>query len=160
MITNRDEFQKNRVPQIAEEFELKKVVVEPNTIKYDGVVAIGPLEFSAKCGHHGVGIHGEAYFAYIPDKKIIGLSMSARILEHYVNVTKEILQEEVNKQVVEFYVEAIKPLGVWLVMKAVHECMTARGVKQRRALTTTSDMYGVFHKDSALREEVLKLWKY
>ena len=159
VIDDRKKFQETRIPQIAGEFDLKKVVVEPNNIRYGGVVAIGPLDWSAKCGHHGVGIHGEAYFAYIPDKKIIGLSMSARILEYFANVTKEILQEEVNMQIVDFYYKTIKPKGVWLVMKAVHECMTARGVKQRNALTTTSDMRGVFHKDSALRDEVLKLWK-
>jgi GTP cyclohydrolase I len=159
VIENRQEFQNNRVPQICEEFDLKKVVVEPNRFNYDGVITIAPIEFSAKCGHHLVGIHGKAYFAYIPDKQIIGLSMSARIIEYFLNVTKEILQEEANKQIVDFFQEKLKPKGVWLILNATHECMSARGVRQRSSRTSTSDMRGVFHTDFALRDETKYLWE-
>ncbi len=159
IIEDRQKFQENRVPQICEEFELKKVVIEKNTFNYNGVVAIAPLEFSAKCQHHTVGIHGKAYFAYIPDERVIGLSMSSRIIEYFMNVTKEIIQEEANKVIVDFFEEILKPKGVWLVLKATHECMSSRGVRQRNAKTSTSDMRGVFHTDGALRDETKYLWE-
>lgn len=158
IIEDRKEFQKNRVPQLAEEFELKKVVVEKNTCNYPGVVAIEPIDFSAKCEHHVVGIHGKAFFAYLPGPYLIGLSQVARIIEAFLNVTQEIIQEEATLEIVNYFEQILKPKGLWLVIKARHECMSARGVRQRNSLTTTSVMRGVFHTDHALRDEVFKLW--
>lgn len=158
IIKDRKEFQKNRVPQLAEEFKLKKVVVEENTCEYNGVVAIAPIDFSTKCAHHDVAIIGKVFFAYIPGQYIIGLSQIPRIIEHFLNITQEIIQEEATKNLADYF-EQLKPLGLWIVVKARHECMCSRGVRQRNALTTTSDMRGVFHTDVALRNETLNLWK-
>ena len=158
IIKDRKEFQNNRVPEIGKEFELEKIVVEENKY-YDGVVAIEPLDFSAKCIHHLVAISGKAYFAYMPDKYVIGLSQTSRILEYFLNVTKEIIQEEANTEIVNFFDEMLKPKGVWLVLKAKHDCMCSRGVRQRNARTTTSVMRGIFHTDQALRNETIQLWR-
>jgi GTP cyclohydrolase I len=158
IIKNRKKFQKERVPQIGEEFKLTKVVVEENTFNYQGVVALAPIEFSAKCEHHLVSIHGNVYFAYVPGRYIVGLSQIARIIESFLNVTTEIIQEEVTKKIADYFEKKLQPQGLWIVIKAKHECMTARGVRQRNCLTTTSEIRGVFWQQD-LRQEVMSLWK-
>jgi len=158
IIEDRKEFQKNRVPQIAEEFELKKVVVERNTCGYTGIVAIAPIDFSTKCEHHTVGIHGKVYFAYMPGQYLVGLSQVARIVESFLNVTQEIIQEEATVKIAQFFQKVLKPRGLWIVIKAKHECMSARGVRQRNSLTTTSVILGEF-EDASIRAETIKLWE-
>jgi len=117
------------------------------------------MDFSAKCEHHLVSINGKVFFAYIPIKYLIGLSQVARVMEYYMNVSQEIIQEEATKEIADMLNEILKPEGLWVVVKAKHECMSARGVRQRNTLTTTSELRGVFHTDVALRNETLKLWE-
>ena len=159
IIEDRKKFSENRVPQIVEEFKLEKIVVEKNTYNYDGVLAIEPIDFSAKCEHHEVGIHGRAFFAYIPNEFIVGLSQVARIIEYFMNVTTEILQEEATIKIVDFFMDILKPKALWLVIKAKHECMCARGVRQRNSRTTSSIIRGGLENDIALRNEIIKLWE-
>jgi len=157
VIEDRREFQKNRVPQIKEEFTLKKIVIEENKMNYNGIVAIAPIDFSAKCEHHLVSIHGKCWFAYIPNKKLIGLSQVARIIEYYLNVTEEIIQEEATKVLADVFEKVLEPQGLWLIIKARHECMSSRGIRQRNALTATAEIRGRF-KIPAVRDETKFLW--
>ena len=158
VIKDRKKFQEDRIPHLREEFDLKQIVVEENTSDYRGVVSLSPIDFSAKCGHHQVSIHGKVYFAYVPHRYIIGLSQIARIVEHFLNITTEVIQEEATKQIVDYFEQKLAPSGVWVVVKAVHECMTARGVRQRNCKTVTSEIRGTFWQQD-LRDEVLGLWK-
>jgi GTP cyclohydrolase I len=158
IIKNRKEFAKKRVKQIPKEFELKKIVVEENKVHYNGIVAIEPIHFSALCEHHQVGIRGKVYFAYVPTNYLIGLSQVARVVEYFLNPTREILQEEVTKQIADFIWEKIKPAGLWLIVKAEHDCMNMRGVKQRNSKTTTSEIRGSFINPD-LRNETALLWR-
>ncbi len=158
IIENRQEFQNKRIPELQEEFLLKKIVVEKNTFEYDGIITINPIEFSAKCEHHLVGIEGKVYFAYMPDELVIGLSQAPRIIEHFLNVTREIIQEEATKVIADFFEKAIKPKGLWIAIIAKHDCMCSRGVRQRNARATTSVIKGVFHKQD-VRDETKFLWR-
>jgi len=157
VIEDRRVFQNKRVPELSEEFKLEKIVVEKNSFEYDGIVAIEPIEFSAKCEHHLVGIEGKVFFAYMPDKLILGLSQAPRIIEYFLNITEEIIQEEVTKKIADFFEDVIKPKGSWIVVKARHDCMCSRGVRQRNAKATTSVIKGNFHKQD-VRDEVKFLW--
>ena len=157
IIENRKEFQNKRIPELKEEFKLEKIVVEKNIFEYDGIVTIEPIEFSAKCEHHLVGIQGRVFFAYMPNELIIGLSQAPRIIEHFLNVTEEVIQEEVTKKIADFFEKNVQPKGLWIVIKARHDCMCSRGVRQRNAKATTSVIRGVFHKQD-VRDETKFLW--
>lgn len=159
VIKDRSKFSKQRVKQIPNEFKLKRIVVEENKIKYRGIITLNPIEFSSKCEHHQVGIHGEIYFAYVPNEYLVGLSHIAKICEKFLNVSNGILQEEATKRIVEYFYNKIKPAGVWVVIKAKHECMSARGVKQRSTFTKTSWLEGSFQFNERLMNETIQLWK-
>jgi len=157
IIKDRREFQNKRVPELKEEFKLEKIVVEENSFEYDGIITIEPIEFSVKCEHHIIGISGKVFFAYMPDKLVLGLSQAPRIIEYFLNITEEIIQEEVTKKIADFFEKAIKPKGLWIVIKARHDCMCARGVRQRNARATTSVIRGLFHEFD-VRDETKFLW--
>lgn len=158
IIKNVKEFQNNRVPQLYEEFEMKKLVVMPNEGIEDVQMARG-IEFSAKCEHHTVGIKGKVWFAYLPDKYLIGLSQVPRVVEHFANVTVETIQERIAKQVADFLVKKIKPKGVWIIIDAEHFCATQRGVRQRNMRWTSSAIRGDFKKNPTLRLETIQAWQ-
>ena len=158
VVNDVKKFQKKRVKEIPKEFKHNRVTCFPNKEKYNGIVLLEPIDFSAKCEHHLVSIHGRVYIAYQPSDILIGLSQIARIVETFLNPTIETIQERATKQICDKIDNLLQPQGVMVIIKAEHECMTMRGVKQRNCRTTTSEVRGVFHEQN-IKSEVFELIK-
>ena len=126
----------------------------PNDEGYSSMVMERDIPFYSLCAHHLVPFYGHAHLAYVPDKRIVGLSKLARILEFYAKRPQ--LQERLTEQVVTFLVEELKPLGAMVVVQARHLCVEMRGVKKPGAVTVTSAIRGIFH-ERPIREEFLDL---
>lgn len=122
---------------------------------YDEMVIQTGIPFYSLCEHHLVPFFGEGAIAYIPDKKIIGLSKLARALDHFSRQLQN--QERITMQVADFLNEAIQPKGVGVILTARHLCMEMRGVRKPGAVTTTSSLRGNFKSKPATRQEFLHL---
>lgn len=123
-------------------------------LKYDQMIT-DTGEFYSFCEHHFIPFFGNYYFAYIPDKKILGLSKVARIVAYHSGRLQ--VQERLVKEIVDDLESAVKPKGIALVLRGRHLCKEMRGVKQKGEMTT-SDLRGVFRKPET-RTEFLKLVK-
>ena len=134
-----------------------KITTFPNG--EDGVVqdqmVIDKGYFYSQCEHHMVPFFGEYYFAYIPDKKIIGISKISRLVDWYS--AKLQIQERLTQEIVNDLQKELKPLGIMLVMKGRHLCKEIRGNKKYNSPMTTSCVTGVFKDELEAREEFLKL---
>lgn len=106
------------------------------------LIVMHDIPFVSVCNHHVIPFVGKAWIGYIPNEKIVGLSKLARVVRHYAKALQ--VQERLTKQVAEYLMEHLDPLGVAVVMEAEHFCMTIRGVQTPGTITTTSKMMGVF----------------
>jgi len=122
---------------------------------YDEMIVQSGIPFSSLCEHHIAPFFGTATVAYIPDKKIVGLSKLARSVDYFAHGLQN--QERITQQVVAMISEKLKPKGVAVILKAKHLCMETRGVKKHNTWTTTSKMTGLFMDDSKARSEFLQL---
>lgn len=122
---------------------------------YDEMIVQSGIPFYSLCEHHLAPFFGEATIAYIPNKKIVGLSKLARTLEWYSRRFQN--QERITKQVAEHLEEQLQPRGVGVIIKAQHLCMAMRGVKKHNTWTTTSSLSGLFKSDDKCRAELLSL---
>jgi GTP cyclohydrolase IA len=113
--------------------------------------------FYSMCEHHSVPFFGKYFFAYIPNKKIMGLSKVARIIDHFS--AKLQVQERLGKEVLDEIEKEVQPLGSALVLKARHLCKEMRGIKKVNGEMTTSVLNGVFLTKSEVRNEFLNLIK-
>jgi len=113
------------------------------------------IPFYSLCEHHIAPFFGVANVAYIPNKKIVGLSKLARTVDLYANKFQN--QERITSQIAERLQDELEPLGVAVTLKAQHLCMCMRGVKKHDTWTTTSKMVGVFKDDLNARNEFLTL---
>ncbi|KKR23670.1 MAG: GTP cyclohydrolase 1 [Candidatus Daviesbacteria bacterium GW2011_GWB1_39_5] len=133
------------------------ITVFPN--KTDGVeynqMIIDTGYFYSHCEHHGVPFFGKYYFAYIPNKKIMGLSKVSRTIDYFSSRLQ--IQERLVKDVVDEIEKVVQPKGVALVMKARHLCKEMRGVKKIDGEMTTSDVRGAFRKNALTRNEFMSL---
>jgi len=124
---------------------------------YDEMIVQTDIPFHSLCEHHIAPFFGYGHIAYIPNKRIVGLSKLARTLETYSRRLQN--QERITTQVAEFLWNELQPKGVAVVLKAKHMCMEMRGVKKHDTYTTTSKMMGSFKEDYKARTEFLKLIK-
>lgn len=115
------------------------------------------IPFYSLCEHHTAPFFGVAHIAYIPDKKIVGLSKLARTVDLYANRFQN--QERITTQIAERLEKELSPLGVAVSLKAQHLCMCMRGVKKHDTWTITSKMLGAFKEDDKARNEFLNLIK-
>jgi len=113
------------------------------------------IPFYSLCEHHTAPFFGVAHIAYVPNKKIVGLSKLARTVIHYSHKFQN--QERITIQIAERLHKELEPIGVAVVLTAEHLCMNMRGVKVHGTSTTTSKMIGVFKDDLNCRNEFLKL---
>jgi GTP cyclohydrolase IA len=128
-----------------------KTTVFPNSKKYDQMILSDKLSFNSLCSHHFLPFTGQAWILYIPDSHLLGLSKFSRILTWYAS--KPQLQENLTHEVTNHLVEKLKPKGVMVVIRAIHQCMTCRGVKQNSgAGMVTSAIYGEFEKPEVRAE--------
>ena len=126
-------------------------------IKYDEMVIVKDIDFYSLCEHHLVPFFGKCHIAYLPDKKVIGLSKLPRLVEVFSRRLQ--VQERLTQQIAETLQEKIKPQGVAVVMEAQHLCMMMRGVEKQNATAITSAMLGGFRTRRETREEFLELIK-
>jgi GTP cyclohydrolase I len=115
------------------------------------------IYFTSICSHHFLPFTGLAWVSYIPNHSLVGASKMSRLVEHYSSRPQ--LQENLTHQVLNTFVNAIEPEGAMVVMRAVHSCMTCRGVKQTGgAGMQTSALHGAFFK-AEVKSEALELIK-
>ncbi len=123
--------------------------------EYRQMVLVKDIELYSVCEHHMLPFIGKAHVAYIPDGKITGLSKIARVVDAYAKRLQ--VQERLTVQIRDSIQEALNPMGVAVVIEAMHTCMKIRGVEKSNSLTTTSAFSGVFLKDARTRNEFLNL---
>lgn len=122
---------------------------------YDEIVLLKNMDFESHCEHHMVPIIGRAHIAYLPDKKVVGISKIARLLDVFAKRLQT--QELMTKEIADTLERVLEPKGVAVIIDAKHECMTTRGVHKANTSTVTSQMRGRFRSDPKSRSEVLQL---
>ena len=122
---------------------------------YDEMVIVKDIEMFSLCEHHLLPFFGKVHVAYIPSKKVIGLSKIARLVDMFARRLQ--IQERMTNQIARTIQEAIEPAGVGVVVEARHLCMMMRGVEKQHSSAVTSSMLGVFREKIQTREEFLSL---
>ncbi|HEX4154573.1 MAG TPA: GTP cyclohydrolase I FolE [Acidobacteriaceae bacterium] len=124
-------------------------------VDYDEMVIVKDIEFYSLCEHHLLPFFGKAHMAYLPDKKVVGLSKVARIVDLFSRRLQ--VQERLTQQIAEAINSAAHPQGVGVVLEGQHLCMMMRGVEKQHSATVTSSMLGVFKTQQQTRSEFLSL---
>jgi GTP cyclohydrolase I len=127
------------------------------TVDYSEMVIVKDIDFFSLCEHHLLPFFGKCHIAYIPSRKVIGLSKIPRLVDVFSRRLQ--LQERLTNQIAATLREKIAPLGVAVVVEATHLCMAMRGVEKQNSLAVTSAMLGVFRSDARTRSEFLELIK-
>ena len=117
---------------------------------YKEMVIVKDIEVYSMCEHHLLPFFGKAHVAYIPNNHIVGLSKIPRVVDAFSRRLQ--VQERLTKQIKECIHETLKPLGVAVVIEAVHMCMSMRGIQKQNSVTTTSDFTGAFLVDKTRAE--------
>jgi GTP cyclohydrolase I len=121
---------------------------------YDEMVVLRDISFESFCEHHMAPIIGRAHVGYLPTDRVVGISKLARVVDGYARRFQ--VQEKLTAQIAGCINEVLKPRGVGVVINAVHECMTTRGVHKRGVSMVTSKMLGTFRADASTRAEFLR----
>ena len=121
---------------------------------YDEMVLMRNIQFVSHCEHHMAPIIGRVHIGYLPADKVVGISKLARVVDGYARRFQ--VQEKLTAQIADCISEVLRPRGVGVVVDAVHQCMTTRGVHKRGVSMVTSRMTGVFRSDARTRAEFLR----
>ena len=123
--------------------------------EHESMILVRDIEFYSLCEHHLLPFFGVAHVAYIPDRRILGLSKLPRIVDIFARRLQ--VQERLTDQVANAIMDVVAPLGVGVVLEASHLCMMMRGVEKQRSRTVTSALRGIFTTDPKTRAESLRL---
>ena len=121
---------------------------------YDDIVMLRDVAVESHCEHHLVPILGKAHIAYLPDKRVVGISKLARVLDSYSKRLQT--QETMTSQISNAIQRALKPKGVAILIDAQHQCMTTRGVNKPNVSMITTQFTGEFKKDPLLKDRFYK----
>jgi GTP cyclohydrolase IA len=122
---------------------------------YDEMVVLRDIRFESHCEHHMAPIIGRAHIAYLPRRRVVGISKLARVLEIYSRRLQ--IQEKLTAQIANTIDEVLQPRGVAVVIDAAHQCMTTRGIHKPGMSMVTSRMLGAFRSDASTRREFLSI---
>ena len=122
---------------------------------YDDLVMVRDIRIESHCEHHMLPIVGVAHVAYMPSGRVVGISKLARVVDLYAKRLQT--QETMTAQIAAAIEEVLKPRGVAIMIDAVHECMTIRGVHKPGTTTITTRFTGIFNDDPAYRERFMQL---
>jgi len=125
---------------------------------YDDIVMLRDIELNSHCEHHMVPFIGKAHIAYFPTDRVVGLSKLARVVEVFGRRLQT--QETMTAQIAETIDRVLKPKGVAVMIEAVHQCMSMRGVRKPGVATITTQFTGVFKEDSAQQDRFMQLAAY
>lgn len=125
------------------------------SVCYDQMVVVKDIDLFSLCEHHILPFFGKCHVAYIPDKRVVGLSKIPRLVNMFSRRLQ--IQERLTNQIAQAIQKVIQPLGVGVVIEARHLCMVMRGVEKQRTETITSAMLGAFRENQRTREEFLSL---
>ena len=153
----------DRVVRSYEEFydgyDLDPVAILKRTFEetegYDEIVVLRDIRLESHCEHHMVPIIGKAHVGYLPDKRVIGISKLARVVDIYAHRLQ--IQEKLTVQIATAIDEVLQPRGVAVVIEAAHQCMTTRGVHKPGVTMVTSHMLGAFRNSPTTRREFFGL---
>ncbi len=124
-------------------------------VPHDEMVTLRNIDFYSMCEHHLIPFFGKCHVAYIPKGRIIGLSKIPRIVDLYARRLQ--VQERMTMQIAECLQDAVKPLGVAVVVEGFHLCMAMRGIEKENCTCVTSAMLGAFRRDPKTRNEFMNL---
>lgn len=122
---------------------------------YSEMIVVKDIDFFSMCEHHILPFFGRANVAYIPNKRIVGISKVARLVDVYARRLQ--VQERITTQVANTLMEELNPLGVGVIITAEHLCMRMRGVEKQNSIVTTSATLGAFRTHQETREEFITL---
>jgi GTP cyclohydrolase I len=125
------------------------------SVCYDEMVVVKDIEFFSLCEHHLLPFFGKAHVAYLPSRKVIGLSKIARLVNMFARRLQ--IQERMTSQIADAIKEKIAPQGVGVIIEARHLCMQMRGVEKQHGQAVTSAMLGAFRENKQTRDEFLAL---
>jgi GTP cyclohydrolase I len=125
------------------------------TAGYDEMVVLRDIRFESHCEHHVAPIIGVAHCAYLPNKRVVGISKIARVIEIYAKRLQ--IQEKMTAQIANAIQDVLRPRGVAVVVRATHQCMTTRGIHKPGVSMVTSRMLGAFRTNESTRREFLSM---
>src|SRR3954463_7177081 len=127
------------------------------SVDYSEMVIVRDIDFYSLCEHHLLPFFGKCHVAYLPNRRVIGLSKLPRIVDVFARRLQ--VQERLTSQIADTIRDKIDPLGVAVVMEATHLCMSMRGVEKQNSFCVTSAMAGAFRNNARTRMEFLELIK-
>ena len=127
------------------------------TVDYNEMVIVKDIDFYSLCEHHLLPFFGKCHVAYIPRRRVIGLSKIPRLVDVFARRLQ--IQERMTNQIAETIREKIDPMGVAVVCEGTHLCMSMRGVEKQNSFAVTSAMIGIFRDNARTRLEFLDLIK-
>ncbi len=122
---------------------------------YDEIVLLRDIRLESYCEHHLVPIIGHAHVAYLPHRRVVGISKLARVVDAYAKRLQ--IQEKLTAQIANTINEVLQPRGVAVMIEAGHQCMTTRGIHKPGVAMVTSRMLGAFREDASTRRELLAM---
>ena len=145
---------RNGLPAITKPTQLLERCFE-EIAGYDEIVLLRDIRFESHCEHHVAPIIGGAHIAYLPDRRVVGISKLARLVQVFAKRLQ--IQERMTAEIAQTIDRVLRPRGVAVVIEAAHQCMTTRGVHKPGVTMVTSRMLGAFRDNPATRRELLAM---